>query len=217
MRSASQLAAALWRSKTFRSIDATVTSDQEYQLFLQIISRIVQEIHAALEDLPGSTAFPDYFSPQLESILHRAYRWNRIAKTEILKYDFEPYAVKAFSEWDLLQMEPFSRLRSAIPPHRQVISSVSLGLMCCVTLGDARASLVQQKALVVVEECFLSASRARTISAGTPRSVVSTRYNPPRFIISQQPSAHPDMSIYISPSSNGPPPPTEKKSLFCCY
>jgi len=184
-------------------------------MFRRIISRTIQELHAALTPLPGSTALPDYFRPQLEAILQRAYRWNRSTKTKILDYEFEPYAVKAFSQWNPLQMKPSSHPQSTIPPPRQVISSVSLGLICSVVRGDGRTSLVQRKARVVVEECFLDSLRPRTISTFTPRSVVPR--NTPGCIIYRQPSGHPGMSIALPPSdASDRPPPAKKRKRFCC-
>ena len=185
-------------------------------MFRRIISCTIQELHTALAHLPGSTALPDYFRPQLEAILQRAYQWNRNAKTKILEYEFEPYVVRAFSQWNPLQMKPFSHPQSMIPPSRQVISSVSLGLICSVVRGDGRTPLVEREARVVVEECFLDSLRPRTISTFTPRSVIPR--NTPGSIIYRQPSPHPGMSVCAPPplDASDRPPPARKRNRFCC-
>jgi hypothetical protein len=105
-----QLAAALWRSSSFKSIDALVPVAQQLQLFQAIISTTRHELISALESLSGPTTLPDSFSPKLEAILKMAYKWNRTVKMDIVKYDFEPFVVEPFSDWNPLQMESFERL-----------------------------------------------------------------------------------------------------------
>jgi hypothetical protein len=203
-----------------------VTGPRQAQLFQRIISSVLHEINSALDPLPGPTALPDSFMPQLETILKTAYKWNRTVKIEILKYDFEPFVVEPFSAWDPLQMESFERLRTPVRPHRRVISSVSLGLIGSVSLGGARVSHVQQKARVLVEEWFYNTARGRTTSAGPAQSRPKplTSVPPPPLptnnmsspIVSQQPGASNQMSMRPPPASNRQDPPPKKGGFLCC-
>ena len=226
-----QLAAASWRSKSFKSIDIRVTVPQQLQLFRRIISAVTQELNFALQSLPGATTFPDSFGRELETILKTAYNWNRTVKVDILKYDFEPFIVEPFSHWDPLHMESFERLRSPVRADRKVISSVSLGLIGSVSLGGARVSHVQQKARVLVEEWFYNSSRARTASTGggalpprpkppvpSPSSSLtsSNRSNSPP--VTHQPGRRSEMSIQLSPAPNRQQqqPDKPKGGFLCC-
>ena len=164
-----QLAAASWRSKSFKSIDIRVTVPQQLQLFRGIISTVTQELNFALQSLPGATTFPDSFGRELKTILKTAYNWNRTVKVDILKYDFEPFIVEPFSHWDQLQMKSFERLRS-VRADRKVISSVSLGLIGSVSLGGARVSRVQRKARVLVEDWFHYSPPEPTAKCYEPRN-----------------------------------------------
>jgi len=229
-----QLAAASWRSKSFRSIDVMVTVPQQLQLFHGIISNVILELNSALERLPGPTTLPDSFQPQLEAILKTAYKWNRTVKMDVLKYDFEPFVVEPRSDWDPVQMESFERLRTTVRSDRKVISSVSLGLIGSVSLGGARVSHVQQKARVLVDEWFYHSSRGRTTSTSaakqrpkpstpTPSSSLalsnnsgSTLAKPPAAHISMQPRASGGMSMQPPPSSNQQQMPAKKQGGFLC-
>jgi len=223
MSLALQLAAASWRSKSFKTIDVTVTVSQQLQLFQGIMSNIMHELNSALNPLPGPTTLPDSFGTQLEAILKSAYKWNRTVKTDVLKYDFEPFIVEPFSDWDPLQMESFERLRSVVRSDRKVISSVSLGLIGSVSLGGARVSHVQQKARVLVEEWFYNSSRGRTASTGgTPRprpkppvtpSPSATNTSGSTF---SQPAPKAPMSFGSLPPPSLQQPPEQKKGGFLC-
>ena len=221
-----QLAAASWRSKSFKTIDVTVTVPQQLQLFQGIMSNIMHELNSALNPLPGPITLPDLFGAQLETILKSAYKWNRTVKTDVLKYDFEPFIVEPFSDWDPLQMESFERLRSAVRSDRKVISSVSLGLIGSVSLGGARVSHVQQKARVLVEEWFYNSSRGRTASttggASRPRPKPPVTPSPSATNSSgstfsqQQPTRQAGMSFNPPSAPNRQQAPEPKKGGFLC-
>ena len=209
-----QLAVASWRSKSFKTIDVTVTVPQQLQLYQGIMSNIVHELNSALDPLPGPTTLPDSFGTQLEAILKSAYKWNHTVKTDILKYDFEPFIVQPFSNWDPSQMESFERLRSAVRSDRKVISSVSLGLIGSVSLGGARVSRVQQTARVLVDEWFYNSLRGRTATTG---SAPQSRPKPPSTpSVRGSTTRQAGMSLNPPPAPNRQQAPEPKKGGFLC-
>lgn len=90
----------------------------------------------------------------LRAVLVSALEWNRTAKTDIVKYDLEPFAIPPLSPWNPDQMESFERLSRTVERNRPIISPISFGLNGSVALGGRRVTYVQQKAHVLVEEWF---------------------------------------------------------------
>jgi hypothetical protein len=158
-----QAQSAKWRSEIFSSIDNRVNADIFANLIRKFADTIIHELNEALEQLTDQLSFPNS-PPGLDSILKDAYNWNRTVKKDILKYDFEPYVIDPLSTWDPAQMESFERIRIPIRPQSKVVSSVSLGLVESVSLGNARVSRVHRKARVLLEEWFASGSRGRTMN-----------------------------------------------------
>lgn len=220
----------------FSTIESSVTADALSDLFERSISLITEELVSALETLPGNLVLSKSFSRELRALLRKAYNWNRIIKVDILKYDFEVFVVEPGSIWDPVQMEPFERMRTPIRAGSRVNSTVSLGLIGSVSLDGARASHVQRKAGVMVDEWFANNTRGRVMSAMPPTyppAAVSragpATMSPPLpttgkqlstgsgpSTISSQPRGTPQMSI--NAPSQGPPrqQPAQEKKSGCC-
>ena len=165
-----QAQSAKWRSEKFSAIDNQVNRNKFAELIQRFTDAIVAELNHALEPLTGQTSFPPSFAQGLESIYRTAYNWNRAAKKDVLKYDFEPYVVEPLAEWDPERMESFERLETAVRPDTKVISCVSMGLVGSISLGGARVSHVQRKAQVLVEEWFPKTTQPRPAPAMNPTS-----------------------------------------------
>lgn len=229
-----QVASAEWRAKTFSTIDSSVTTEVISNVLERSTSMITNELLLALDALPGNLVLSKSFARDLRSLLRKAYAWNHIIKVDILKYDFEVFIVEPSSSWDPVQMEPFERLRTPVRATSRVVSTVSLGLIGSVSLDGARASHVQRKAKVMVEEWFSSNLRGRLASVVPPTypptamsraapptmspgpSIPRTQPPPPSGPITQQPGRTPQMSR--DAVSRGPPvqQPPQKKSGGCC-
>ena len=220
---APQAQSAKWRSDIFSSIENRVNADIFANLIRKFADTIIHELNEALEQLTDQLSFPDSFLPGLDSILKDAYNWNRTVKQDILKYDFEPYVIDPLSTWDPAQMESFERIRIPIRSQSKVISSVSLGLVGSVSLGNARVSRVHRKARVLLEEWFASGSRGRTMNT-SPESRSAMPVSPvppdPRPIsprVTEQPGPTPPM-ITIPPLGTPQPTPAggPRRGFMCC-
>lgn len=147
-----------------------------FNLFERSTSLIADELVSALDALPGTLSLPDSFRTMFlkdtRSLLRKAYNWNCLIKVEILKYDFEVFVVEPSSLWNPMKMESFEKLQIPIHGGSKVISTVSLGLIASVSLDDARASLMERKARVIIDEWFSPNSR------GGVMSVVPPTYSP---------------------------------------
>ncbi|KAF8317139.1 hypothetical protein DL93DRAFT_2165797 [Clavulina sp. PMI_390] len=170
--------AAAWRAKTFNIMEDNVSTSMLNDLLDRISQSIVDELAATLQDLPGELPLSKEFNRELKFLLHRAYKWNRSIKVDVVQYDFEIFVVEPSSRWDSLQMEPFERLRTAIGVGARVVSPVALGIIGSVSLAGNRVSHVLRKALVLVDEWFKGNARGYTIGTVPPA------YNPSR----QQPA-----------------------------
>lgn len=219
-----QVSAGAWRSRTFRDIDAKAASGKA-ALFRHISGQVEAQFTSALQALPPpGESLPPIFTPRLRAILESAYEWNRVAKIDIVKYDFEPYMVDPFTPWDPERMECFERIRTSTRIGAPVISPVSLGLIGSVALGGRRVSHIQQQAKVLVEEWFKDSagSRARTVSAaargGTRTNTSRGQPSQAARVVTQQPAATPQM-MHTAPPQPRPQiqeTPQAEKKKGCC-
>lgn len=221
------MSAGAWRSKTFRAADAKAAAGKA-ALLRHIVGQAETQFISALQALPPpGESLPPTFTPRLRSILEAAYEWNRVAKMDIVKYDFEPYIVDPLTPWDPERMECFERIRTSTRIGAPIVSPVSLGLIGSVALGGRRVSHIQQQAKVLVEEWFKDSagSRARTVSAvargGTRTNTSRAAAQPSQAagFVTQQPTATPQMTHAATPPPRShpqanPPPPEKKKG--CC-
>ena len=201
-----QMSSAKWRSEKFASIDNGVNADIFADLIRKLADTIIRELNKALEQLTEQVSFPGSFLPGLDSILKDAYNWNRGVKKDILRYDFEPYVIDPLSTWDPAQMEPFECIGIPIRPNSKIISSVSLGLVGRISLGNARESHVQRKARVLLEEWFANDPKGRTMNSppGPPSAALISRPTGPR--VTEQPRPTPPMIIIPQPGTPQPTP-----------
>ena len=147
---------AAWRSRTFGAVEASVNGAQKAALFRDIASSIQEVWLDALHALPGDLPpLPSAFIAGMEKILNMAYEWNRVAKMEVVKYDFEPFVFAPLSPYDPAKMEPFEHIHRSVQTGGRIVSSVSLGLVASIAFGGERVSHVQHKTGVLVEEWFL--------------------------------------------------------------
>ena len=188
-----QFKAAAWRSLKFESIESKVDDSQRANLFGKA-SRSIHDLWLReLQSLPGAP--PVEFLTKLNDILASAYEWNRVAKMEMVKYDFEPFICEAGLDYNPAKMEPFELGHSIPPPETKVISPVSLGFSASVALGGRRESFVQHKCTVLVKQWFTAKSRVREQPGPTQPMVIR--------------HAHADAGQQQSPQG-------KKKKKICC-
>ena len=120
--------------------------DSQRANLLRKASRSIHDLwlHELQSLLGDRVALPAEFLTKLDDILASAYEWNRAAKMEMVKYDFEPFVCEAGSDYDSAKTEPFE-LGHSIPPETKVISPISLGFSASVALDGRRESYVQHK------------------------------------------------------------------------
>ena len=187
-------------------------------MFRNISDSIQQAWLASLDPLPGSLdAFPAAFIADIEAMLGNAYEWQRVVKVEVWKCDLEPFTIQPLSPYDPARMELFERIRTPVENGRSIVSPVSLGLVATVAPGGQRASHVQFKAGVLVEEWFLnpsSASRLQMKGGGppvTPMSAISSLLS--RIVGNRPAPGSPVPSIQDTPTGRMISPPPHHQTL----
>lgn len=156
-----------WRAETFRSIESTLSNSRKSELFQHVAGRIVDDWQSALKALPGMYTLSPLIHEGLNTLLHEAYEWNCAVKSDIIKYDFQPFAIEPGAKWDHERMEVFERIRRTVDSTKPIISQVSLGLNGTIALGGIRASHVQRKAGILVEEWFEGVKKTLSVATDT--------------------------------------------------
>lgn len=187
---------------------------------------------------PSGECTPPDFESLIRAVLNSALDWNRTTKTEIIKYDLEPFICKPRVLWDPNRMESFERLKRAVGPRRLITSPVSFGLLGSVALVGSRVSHVQRKAQVLVEEWFGDPRQrafSENIRAKRPNFELAPPIPKPRQRASSLRPPAPSANISPShtsqqmkrtapmsltpPGGNGSPaqqPPPPSKKFLCC-